>query len=94
VALFEAYFSGSDAKLNLFFENAGDSYAIFFVYFFHDVQGFVDHSRLVAPGSSATLQLELEHLVPRPVQAGMIALDGNDLAGEFALRMTHLPLPN
>jgi len=78
----------NEARLNLFFENTGDSYVVFFVY-------SSEHptvSQIVAAGERITLQ----HLYAAPisdlVMITLISLDGSDLDGEFALRLTHQPL--
>jgi len=79
----------TSARLNLFFRNDGDDYAVFLIEAFF---GFMYHAFLVPPGGDATVQIPSYDLFEDVIWITIASADGGRATGEFALRLTHLPL--
>ena len=86
------FYSISDAQahLNLFYANHADAYT-HFVIEYRDGSGFMEHILEVAPGSSATIQIDAD-LLDDMVWVTIANIHGSEVNGEFALRKTHQPL--
>jgi len=79
------------ARLNLFFRNNSDEYAFFYILAFGvQRQPFVF---LVPPGGERTIQLMPMDIIAVIVEVTVMSMQGEPVDGEFALRLTELPLP-
>ena len=81
-----------NARLNLFFENTGESYTIFIIQNWIDESTAENHIIEVAPGRRAVLQLFPEQMTDGIVFVVLANTDNEEVSGEFAFRKTHLPL--
>ena len=83
--------------LNLFFANHGDYDATFSIEIFSYgwMGSWVEHIFVVAPGSSETMQVAADMRDPAVAMVWVMIVcpDGNEINGEFALRVTEQQLP-
>ena len=82
-----------EANLNLFFRSYADYYT-FFVIETWGSAGDIDHVFEVSPHGAAVIQLSADLLRggSSMVWIMVVNMDGDEVAGEFAFRKTHLPL--
>jgi len=88
--LFDIYFNDTDHLINLFFDNQGDSPAMFVI----DLDFLTTniHAPIIAPGQSLALQFPLHEAPDGLIMVTIITLDGTTPQGEFALRKTTTPI--
>jgi len=79
-------------RLNLFFRNQSDDYAIFHVAA-HGAWGDAEYAFLVPPNGERTVQLPAEVIFGGIVELTAVSREGEHIAGELALRLTEHPLP-
>lgn len=84
--------SEEGSRLNLFFENTGNSYTTFIIQSWTNYFESERHIFEVAPGRRAVLQLQPEQMEAGIVSVILANTDGTEVNGEFAFRKTHLPL--
>jgi len=76
-------------QLNVFFRNASDAYAIFYIVGSGGVYAFT-----VPAGGERTVQLPAEVIYGSSLAVVAMSHDGERIEGELAIRLTEHPLPN
>ena len=79
-------------RLNLFFRNQSDGYAIFHIAAI-GAWGDAQYAFMVPAGGERTVQLPAEVIFGGIIEVTAVSRDGTHVEGELALRMTEHPLP-